>query len=48
MAKKLFIPGPTDVSPDVFEQMSKPMIGHREREFSILLENCIENLHQPV
>lgn len=44
MAKKLFIPGPTDVSPDVFEQMSKPMIGHREREFSILLENCIENL----
>lgn len=44
MAKKLFIPGPTDVSPDVFEAMSKPMIGHRGKEFSNLLENCVENL----
>ena len=44
MAKKLFIPGPTDVSPDVFDAMSKPMIGHRGKEFGILLEDCVENL----
>jgi len=44
MAKKLFIPGPVDVSPDVFREMSKPMIGHRGKEFSTLLEDCVENL----
>jgi len=44
MERKLFIPGPTDVSPDVFEAMSKPMIGHRDKDYSQLLEDCIENL----
>ena len=44
MVKKLFIPGPTDVSRDVFDAMSKPMIGHRGREFSELLETTVENL----
>ncbi|MEA3255062.1 MAG: alanine--glyoxylate aminotransferase family protein [Candidatus Altiarchaeota archaeon] len=44
MDKKLFIPGPVDVSPDVFKAMSKSMIGHRGREFSILLEECVLNL----
>lgn len=44
MAKKLFIPGPVDVSPDVREQMSKPMIGHRDKEFSNLLESCVSRL----
>lgn len=40
MVKKLFIPGPTDVSPDVFEAMSVPMISHRGGEISKLLEEC--------
>lgn len=44
MAKKLFIPGPVDVSPDVFEAMSSPMIGHRGSEFSKLLEECTTGL----
>ncbi len=44
MAKKLFIPGPSDVSPDVFEAMSTPMIGHRGKDFSILLEDCVRDL----
>lgn len=44
MAKKLFIPGPTDVSKDVLEQLKKPMIGHRSKEFSEIFERCIKNL----
>ena len=40
MAKKLFIPGPVDVSQDTVEAMSAPMIGHRGSEFSKLLEEC--------
>ncbi len=44
MEKKLFIPGPVDVSPDVAEQMSRPMISHRGKEFSNLLENSTEKL----
>lgn len=44
MDKKLFIPGPVDVSPDVAEQMSRPMISHRGKEFSNLLESCTEKL----
>lgn len=34
MHKKLFIPGPVDVAPDVLEKMSTPMIGHRTKEAS--------------
>ena len=29
MHKKLFIPGPVEVRPDVLEKMATPMIGHR-------------------
>ena len=36
MGKKLYIPGPVEVSPDVFEAMSTPMIGHRMKEYAIL------------
>ncbi len=36
MHKKLFIPGPVDVSEDVLEKMSTPMIGHRTKEASEL------------
>ncbi len=44
MSKKLFIPGPSDVSQGVFEAMSAPMIGHRGREYTQLFMACIQNL----
>lgn len=36
MAKKLFIPGPVNVAPEVFVAMSQPMIGHRMKEYAEL------------
>ncbi len=33
MHKKLFIPGPVEVLPDVLEKLSTPMIGHRTKEY---------------
>jgi len=36
MRKKLFIPGPIEVAPDVLSQFSAPMIGHRTQEYSDL------------
>ncbi|MEJ2201900.1 MAG: alanine--glyoxylate aminotransferase family protein [Desulfuromonadaceae bacterium] len=36
MAKKLYIPGPVEVSADVFAAMSAPMIGHRMKEYAAL------------
>jgi len=44
MAKKLFIPGPVDVLPDVLKKMSEPMIGHRGKEFSDLLMSATEKV----
>ncbi|MCR4317278.1 MAG: alanine--glyoxylate aminotransferase family protein [Planctomycetes bacterium] len=38
MHKKLFIPGPTEVSEGSFKAMSTPMIGHRMKECSDLIE----------
>lgn len=46
MHKKLFIPGPIDVKQDVLEQMTKPMIGHRSKEASILQRGISEKLQQ--
>ena len=34
--KKLFIPGPTEVLPDILEAMSVPMIGHRSKDYAEL------------
>ncbi len=34
--KKLFIPGPTEVLPDILEAMAMPMIGHRSKEYAAL------------
>ena len=31
---RYFIPGPTWVRPEIFQQMARPMIGHRSAEFS--------------
>ncbi len=36
MHKRLFIPGPVEVHPDVLARMATPMIGHRTREASAL------------
>ena len=36
MYKKLFIPGPTEVHPEVLAALSTPMIGHRGSEYSEL------------
>ncbi len=34
---KNFLPGPTEVNPDVLEQLSKPILGHHTDEFQNLL-----------
>lgn len=44
MQKKLFIPGPIDVMPDVLEQMTKPMIGHRSKDASAIQRSISEKL----
>ncbi len=36
MSKKLFIPGPVNVAPEVYAAMSQPMIGHRMKEYATL------------
>ena len=41
---KLFVPGPVDVGQDVMKQMQRPMIYHRGKDFSQMLENCVEKL----
>jgi aspartate aminotransferase-like enzyme len=42
--KKLFIPGPTEVHPDVLKAMSTPMIGHRGSEYSELQKRLTEKI----
>lgn len=44
MSKKLFVPGPIDVSEDVLEQMSKQVISHRGNEASTLQEAITKKL----
>ena len=44
MAKKLFIPGPVDVSEDVAAKMSEPMLGHRSKEYAQMHRKCVEGL----
>ena len=39
-AQRLFIPGPTDVLPDVLAAQTAPMIGHRSDEFEALFAKC--------
>jgi len=36
MAKKLYIPGPVEVSLDVLQAMAAPMVGHRMKEYAEL------------
>lgn len=44
MYKKLFIPGPVDVLPEVLEKMATPMIGHRSKDASTLQRNISEKM----
>jgi aspartate aminotransferase-like enzyme len=44
MHKKLFIPGPVEVSPDVMEAMCAPMVGHRMTEYAQLHEKVTRGL----
>jgi aspartate aminotransferase-like enzyme len=46
MAKKLFIPGPVDVHPEILQAMATPMIGHRMKEYAILHREVKERLKQ--
>jgi len=44
--KKLFIPGPTQVHPDVLAKMGTPMIGHRTKDASILQKSISNKLRE--
>ena len=44
MHKKLFIPGPVDVLPEVLERMATPMIGHRSKDASELQRSISEKM----
>ncbi len=46
MHKKLFIPGPVDVRPDVLEKMAEPMIGHRSKDASALQRRISDNMRK--
>ncbi len=46
MYKRLFIPGPTDVAPDVLEKMASPMIGHRTPEATDLQRSLSDKLQK--
>ena len=43
---KFFLPGPTDVHPDVLAAMYRPMIGHRSSAMEDLLKRCAPRLQQ--
>ncbi len=42
--QRLFIPGPTDVLPEVLAAQTEPMIGHRSDAFEALFAKCEEQL----
>ncbi len=44
MGKKLYIPGPVEVSRDVMEAMCAPMIGHRMKEYAVLHQRVTRGL----
>ena len=45
-AQRLFIPGPTDVLPEVLAAQTAPMIGHRSDEFEALFAKCEAQLQR--
>jgi aspartate aminotransferase-like enzyme len=46
MHKKLFIPGPIEVAPEVLAKMAAPMIGHRSKAASALQKGIADKLRQ--
>lgn len=44
MHKKLFIPGPIEVRPEVLQKMASPMIGHRSKDASALQRRISEKM----
>ncbi|MBQ9536099.1 MAG: alanine--glyoxylate aminotransferase family protein [Clostridia bacterium] len=46
MHKKLFIPGPVDVRPDVLEKMAAPMISHRGKAATNLQKSISEKMQK--
>jgi aspartate aminotransferase-like enzyme len=46
LVNRLYIPGPVDVNSKVLNQMSKPMISHREPEFSDILTEVTNKLQK--
>ena len=44
--QRLFIPGPTDVLPDVLDSQTAPMIGHRSAEFEALFARVQDKLRR--
>lgn len=46
MHKKLFIPGPVEVSKEVLDKMATPIIGHRSKDASVLQRSISEKLQK--
>lgn len=46
MHKKLFIPGPTEVAPEVLAKLSTPMIGHRGKDASNMQREISEKMRK--
>ncbi len=46
MHKKLFIPGPTEVTEEILEAMATPMIGHRSSAYATLQGECESKVKQ--
>lgn len=44
MHKKLFIPGPVEIAPEILEAMATPMIGHRMPEYARLHKGVTDKL----
>ena len=43
---KLFIPGPTQVAPEILQEMARPAIGHRTEECARVWKECRSGLRQ--
>ena len=46
MHKRLFIPGPVEVDPSVREEMSRPPVGHRSAEATVVGERVIQKMQK--
>ncbi len=45
MHRKLLIPGPTEVSPQILNEQARPVISHRGKEFTALYTGIVDKLH---